>query len=73
MLDSNALQEEIANFKKNKLSRSPESRKAKKYLIEQLIARGFKRYEIAKKLDVSSKTIYNILNSTTKSSPNSIQ
>lgn len=64
-LDSASLNMEIANFKKNKFSRSPESRKAKKYIIEQLIARGYKRYEIAKKLNVSSKTIYNLMNSTT--------
>lgn len=64
-LDSDSLKIEIANFKSNKFSRSPESRKAKKYIIEQLIARGYKRYEIAKKLDVSSKTIYNLMNSNT--------
>ncbi|MFC1829081.1 helix-turn-helix domain-containing protein [Thermodesulfobacteriota bacterium] len=29
--------------------------------MEQLIARGFKRKEIAEKLGVSRKTIYNIL------------
>jgi putative transposase len=43
----------------------PESRKAKKYLIEQLIARGYKREEISERLDVSRKTIYNILKSPT--------
>jgi putative transposase len=41
---------------------TPESRKAKKYLVEQLIARGYKQMEIAEKLGVSRKTIYNILN-----------
>ena len=41
----------------------PETRKAKKYLIEQLIARGYKRLEIAERLCISPKTIYNILKS----------
>lgn len=42
----------------------PESRKAKKYLIEQLISRGFKRSEIAERLGVSRKTVYNLLRAT---------
>jgi len=41
----------------------PETRKAKKYFIEQLIARGYKRSEIAERLCISPKTIYNILKS----------
>jgi putative transposase len=40
----------------------PESKRAKKYLIEQLISRGYKRSEIAERLGVSRKTVYNILN-----------
>jgi putative transposase len=40
---------------------SPESRKAKKFLIEQLIARGYKRTEIAEQLGMSRKTVYNLL------------
>ena len=39
----------------------PESKKAKKYLIQQLISRGYTRSEIAERLGVSRKTIYNIL------------
>ena len=39
-----------------------ESRQARKYVIDQLIARGFKRYEIAEWLGVSTKTLYNYLN-----------
>jgi transposase len=42
----------------------PESRKAKRYLIEQLIARGYKRGEIAERLGISRKTVYNMLKST---------
>jgi len=40
----------------------PEGRKAKKFLIEQLIARGYKRMEIAEQLGMSRKTVYNLLN-----------
>jgi len=40
---------------------SPETRKARRFLIEQLIARGYKRYEIAEKLGISVKTVYNTL------------
>jgi putative transposase len=45
------------------MERTPETRKAKKFLIEQLIARGFNRKEIAERLGVSRKTVYNILKS----------
>jgi putative transposase len=55
----NRLTEEL---KRNSNSRKPATLKAKKYLIEQLIARGYTRREIAEKLGVSRKTIYNIRN-----------
>lgn len=42
---------------------APDSRKAKKFLIEQLLSRGFKKKEIAERLAVSRKTVYNILKS----------
>lgn len=45
----------------NENNSRPESRKARKYLIEQLISRGYKRSEIAQRLDISRKTVYNIL------------
>lgn len=41
--------------------RSSLSREAKRYLIEQLISRGYTRVEIAKRLGISRKTVYNIL------------
>lgn len=44
-------------------SRSPETRIARCYLAEQLKARGFKQSEIAAKLKVSRKTVYNLLHS----------
>ena len=36
------------------------SRKARKILIEQLIAQGYKPSEIEERLGVSCKTVYNI-------------
>ncbi len=41
--------------------RAPETLKARKYLVEQLLARGYKKTEIAARLQLSRKTIYNIL------------
>jgi REP-associated tyrosine transposase len=46
---------------RNNPKKGPEARIAKKFLIEQLIARGFKRNEIAERLQMSPKTIYNFL------------
>jgi len=40
---------------------SPETKKARRFLAEQLIARGYKREDIAATLGVSVKTVYNIL------------
>ena len=41
--------------------RSPETLRARRYLVEQLVARGYKKSEIAHKLQLSRKTIYNTL------------
>jgi putative transposase len=41
----------------------PESREARRYLVEQLLARGFKKAQIAERLGVTRQTVYNILNS----------
>ena len=57
------LERQIEEVKNGRVGGAAESRRAKKYLIEQLIARGFKRTEIAARLGVSRKTIYNILKS----------
>jgi putative transposase len=45
---------------------NPESREAKRFLIEQLIARGYKRTEIAERLGMSRKTVYNLLKNRTQ-------
>ena len=44
-------------------SRNPEGKKAKKYIVEQLLARGYKKTEISKRLGISCRSVYNILNS----------
>jgi putative transposase len=66
LLSMEALEKQIEDMKKKRFSsKNPKSKIARKFIIEQLIARGFKRSEIAIKLDISRKTIYNILKSTT--------
>jgi putative transposase len=62
LLDDEALTREIERLKQKGALNQVESRKAKKFLMEQFIARGFKRNEIAERLGVSVKTIYNYLN-----------
>jgi len=54
------LEEQLQRLASSK-PRSPESMQARKYLVEQLVARGYKKSEIAHKLQLSRKTIYNIL------------
>ncbi|MCF8105275.1 MAG: helix-turn-helix domain-containing protein [Desulfohalobiaceae bacterium] len=44
-------------------SQSPKSRQAKKFIIEQLLARGYKKTEIASRLGISRRSVYNIVNS----------
>lgn len=56
-----ALEKKIQQLKNMPFKNKPETRAAKKYLVEQLISRGYKREEIAKRLGFSRKTIYNIL------------
>lgn len=61
ILNMEALEQEIKQAVRRYGKRKPGSRKAMKFLIEQLIARGFKRSEIAEHLQISPKTVYNIL------------
>jgi putative transposase len=66
LLSMEVLEKQIEDMKRERFSfGNPKSKIARKFIIEQLIARGYKRSEIAKKLGVSRKTIYNILNSAT--------
>lgn len=39
----------------------PKDKRARKYLVEQLISRGYTRREISKRLNISRKTVYNII------------
>ena len=63
LLSLQELERQIKKLRESGMDRRPESRKAKKFLIEQLVHRGFSRKEIADRLGVSRKTIYNILKS----------
>jgi putative transposase len=62
MLDMTRLEQAIENTDFSR-SWSMKSRKAKKYIVEQLLARGFKKTEIAGRLGISRRSVYNILNS----------
>ena len=59
--DETEIEERIATFGKDQIHPLPRDKAAKKYFVEQLISRGFTRTEIAQKLGVSRKTIYNLL------------
>lgn len=63
LLDIEELEKQIEAVRMGQIPNKPETKKAKKHLIEQLIARGYKRVEIAERLGVSRKTVYNILKS----------
>jgi len=55
------IQERIAAITEGKHFMMPKEKEAKKYLVEQLISRGFTRKEIADRAGLSRKTIYNLL------------
>jgi len=59
--DETELDERIASFVESRIHSLPTDKAARKYLVEQLISRGFSRREIARKLGISRKTIYNLL------------
>ncbi len=59
--DETELEERIAAFAKGRIHPLPRDKEAKRYLVEQLLSRGFTRREIAQKLGVSRKTIYNLI------------
>lgn len=63
LLDDEELEKRIRQLKEKNLMGKPGSRQAKKFLISQLAARGLKREEIAVKMGISRKTIYNLMNS----------
>jgi len=63
-LDSANLEEKINETDFRKRLRKPQEIKARKFLIQQMLSRGYKHGEIAKKLNISRTTLYNILNFT---------
>lgn len=60
-IDDEELARALEALKQKRRIATAESRRAKQYVIDQLIARGFKRHEIAEWLGVSVKTLYNYL------------
>ena len=63
------LEDLVSDTKEGPYPGKPKGREAKRYLIEQLVSRGYKREYIAKQLGISRKTIYNILKSPPNRSP----
>ena len=61
LLDEEEIEETIRTMKARGKRISPETKKARRFLIEQLMARGYRREAIAAMLGVSVKTVYNIL------------
>ena len=61
LLDEEEIAEGIRAIKDRGKRISPDTIKARRFLAEQLIARGYKRQAIAGMLGVSVKTIYNAL------------
>jgi len=61
LLDDEEIEQAIQSMRDRKTKISPNEKKARKFLVEQLLARGYKRKDIATKLGISVKTVYNIL------------
>lgn len=57
------LRERIYALRSARLPNSNETRDAKRYLISQLVTRGYKQERIAELLGISRKTVYNLLKS----------
>jgi putative transposase len=63
LLSAEELERQIDAIQKGDFSSKTAGKEARKYIIEQLIARGYKRAEIANRLGISVKTVYNLLRS----------
>lgn len=61
LLDEEDLEQSIRAIKPRNRKVSPETKKAWRFLMEQLIARGYKREDIAAMFGVSVRTVYNML------------
>ena len=60
LLDPEELDKRIEAEKQSRDVRRPRTTEATRYLVEQLLARGYKRIEIAQRLGISRKTVYNL-------------
>ncbi len=58
------VEEELLKFKDKKRLREPKEIQARKYLIEQLLARGYSVLDIARRLNLTRKAVYDIINYT---------
>lgn len=61
LLDEEEIMESLRSMKDRGKRISPDTMKARRFLAEQLMARGYKRQAIAGMLGVSVRTIYNTL------------
>jgi putative transposase len=61
LLDEEEIMESIRAMKDRGKRVSPETRKARRFLAEQLLARGYRRHAIAGMLGISAKTLYSTL------------
>jgi putative transposase len=60
LLDPEELDKRIREEKQNRNTLRPRTTEATRFLVEQLLARGYKRTEIAQRLGISRKTVYNL-------------
>jgi len=60
-IDDLELEKILASVGEKKRLRKPSEKKARKFLVEQLMARGFRKQEIAKKLGITRQSLYRIL------------
>lgn len=63
------IEEEILKFRDKKRLREPKAIQARKYLTEQLLARGYSVLDIACKLKLTRKAVYDIINYTKQVTP----
>ena len=66
ILDDSTLENRLREFSESKKLRNPQARKARLYLIQQLLNRGFPIDEIARELNLAKRTIYEIVQSKEK-------
>lgn len=60
LLDSEQLEQLIAEERQARVHGHPRTTEATRFLVDQLIARGFSRKEIAARLGICRKTVYNL-------------